>query len=197
MFVKVSRPTTHTGKKAGLYPDPLVPRDFGQHLPVPSCSSSLYVLFHVPYGTRGRHLLRHAAPGQRRRDRRPARLRARVVVRLAAPEHAHRVHDEHARPADQPPGQRPALVGQGPADGGHQLLPHDAAARPHAADAERACRRRARRRLVRREPVPGGHRALPGQRTVSTWPTPRCPGTTGSRTRPGARTRPARRSSPT
>ena len=51
MFVQVSRPTTHTGKKAGLYPDPLVPRAFGQQLSVPSYSSSLYVLFHVPYGT--------------------------------------------------------------------------------------------------------------------------------------------------
>lgn len=51
MFVKVSRPTTHTGKKAGLYPDPLVPRAFGEQLSVPSYSSSLYVLFHVPYGT--------------------------------------------------------------------------------------------------------------------------------------------------
>jgi hypothetical protein len=51
MFVRVSRPTTHTGKKAGLYPDPLVPRDIGQQMSVPSYSSSLYVLFHVPYGT--------------------------------------------------------------------------------------------------------------------------------------------------
>ena len=51
MFVHISRPTTHTGAKAGLYPDPLVPRDFGQSLSVPSYSSSLYVFFHVPYGT--------------------------------------------------------------------------------------------------------------------------------------------------
>ena len=50
MFVRVSRPTTHTGAKAGLYPDPLVPRGFGQRISVPSSSSSLYVLFHVPYG---------------------------------------------------------------------------------------------------------------------------------------------------
>ena len=51
MFVNISRPTTNTGAKAGLYPDPLVPRDFGKQMSVPAYSSSLYVLFHVPYGT--------------------------------------------------------------------------------------------------------------------------------------------------
>jgi len=52
-FVRISRPTTGTGAKAGLYPDPLLPRRFGQTLTVSAHSSSLYVLFHVPYGTPG------------------------------------------------------------------------------------------------------------------------------------------------
>ena len=50
-FVHIRRPTTGTGAKPGLYPDPLLPRSFGQVLSVPAGSSSLYVLFHVPYGT--------------------------------------------------------------------------------------------------------------------------------------------------
>jgi hypothetical protein len=50
-FVRIRRPTTGTGAKAGLYPDPLLPRGFGQAFQVPAASSSLYVLFHVPYGT--------------------------------------------------------------------------------------------------------------------------------------------------
>ena len=50
-FVRITHPTTGTGAKAGLYPDPLLPRRFAQTLTVPSRSSSLYVLFHVPYGT--------------------------------------------------------------------------------------------------------------------------------------------------
>jgi len=50
-FVHIRRPTTGTGAKAGLYPDPLLPRGFGQAFSVPAGSSSLYVVFHVPYGT--------------------------------------------------------------------------------------------------------------------------------------------------
>jgi len=52
-FVHITHPTTGTGARAGLYPDPLLPRTFGQRLTVPARSSSLYVLFHVPYGTAG------------------------------------------------------------------------------------------------------------------------------------------------
>ena len=48
-FVHIRRPTSGTGAKAGLYPDPLLPRKFGQQLKVPAHSSSLYILFHVPY----------------------------------------------------------------------------------------------------------------------------------------------------
>ncbi len=50
-FVHIKRVTTFSGAKPGLYPDPLLPRTFGQTLTVPAHSSSLYVLFHVPYGT--------------------------------------------------------------------------------------------------------------------------------------------------
>ena len=50
-FVDIAQPTTGTGAKPGLYRDPLLPRSFGEALSVPAQSSSLYVLFHVPYGT--------------------------------------------------------------------------------------------------------------------------------------------------
>jgi hypothetical protein len=50
-YVKVTRPTSHLGAKAGYYPDPLVPRDFGQALKVPGKTVSFYILTHVPYGT--------------------------------------------------------------------------------------------------------------------------------------------------
>ena len=197
MFVKVSRPTTHLGSKAGLYPDPLVPRDFGQRISVPAYSSSLYVLFHVPYGTAAgtyRGSL-HVANGDE-----TAELPVSVRVwpfgwqRLST----HTAFMTNMRDLQTSlQGSGAALVRHGPADGGHQLLPHDAAARPDAAHAQRACRPRRRGRLLQRRPVPAEHRALPRSRTASTCPTPRCPGTAGSRTRRGARIRPARRSSPT
>ena len=50
-FVRITHVTTYSGAKPGLYPDPLLPRAFGQTLSAPARSSSLYVLFHVPYGT--------------------------------------------------------------------------------------------------------------------------------------------------
>ena len=50
-FVHIRRVTTYSGAKPGLYPDPLLPRKFGQSLTAPAHSSSLYVLLHVPYGT--------------------------------------------------------------------------------------------------------------------------------------------------
>jgi len=52
-FVYIKHPSSGTGARKGLYPDPLLPRRFGQTLTVPAKSSSLYVLFHVPYGTTG------------------------------------------------------------------------------------------------------------------------------------------------
>ena len=48
-FVHIRRPTSGTGAKAGLYPDPLLPRGFAKRIAVPAHSSSLYVLFHIPY----------------------------------------------------------------------------------------------------------------------------------------------------
>jgi hypothetical protein len=50
-FVRIRRATTGTGAKAGLYPDPLLPRRFGQSMQAQAGSSSVYVLVHVPYGT--------------------------------------------------------------------------------------------------------------------------------------------------
>jgi hypothetical protein len=64
-YVHVTRPTTLSGGSAGYYPDPLVPRAFGQPFPVGAGSLSpyapydpgtpkntpLYVLFHVPLDT--------------------------------------------------------------------------------------------------------------------------------------------------
>jgi hypothetical protein len=50
-FVRVRRPTTDTGARPGLYPDPILPRAFDASFSAPRGSSSLYVLFHAPYQT--------------------------------------------------------------------------------------------------------------------------------------------------
>ncbi len=56
-FVHITHPTTFSGAKGGLYPDPLLPRALGLNgarakaFTMPAGSSSLYLLFHVPYGT--------------------------------------------------------------------------------------------------------------------------------------------------
>jgi len=63
-FVRVTKPSQGPGlkAKAGYYPDPLIPRAFGEKMmmgnanqglytPGSPRSASLYVLFHVPYGT--------------------------------------------------------------------------------------------------------------------------------------------------
>ena len=55
-YVKVTKPTTRLGSRAGWYPDPLVPREFGATQTVPGSvnpgpTTPFYVLVHVPYGT--------------------------------------------------------------------------------------------------------------------------------------------------
>ena len=55
-YVKVTTPTTKLGSRAGWYPDPLVPREFGATQTVPGSvnpgpTTPFYVLVHVPYGT--------------------------------------------------------------------------------------------------------------------------------------------------
>lgn len=50
-YVYVKRPSTGTGARKGNYPDPLLPKDFGQTMSVPSSTTSFYVLVHVPRGT--------------------------------------------------------------------------------------------------------------------------------------------------
>jgi hypothetical protein len=50
-YVNVSTPTTGLGSRRGPYPDPLVPRDFGEQLGVPGSTTPFYLLTHVPYGT--------------------------------------------------------------------------------------------------------------------------------------------------
>ena len=50
-FVTIRRATTDSHAKTGPYPDPLIPRGFGQAITVPAGSSTVYVLVHVPYGT--------------------------------------------------------------------------------------------------------------------------------------------------
>ena len=57
-YVKVTTPTSHLGSKPGWYPDPLVPREFGQSMAVPGSvnpgpTTPFYILVHVPYGTPG------------------------------------------------------------------------------------------------------------------------------------------------
>jgi len=50
-YVHVTRPTTDLHAKAGYYPDPLVPREFGQSMKIPGSTTPFYLLTHVPYGT--------------------------------------------------------------------------------------------------------------------------------------------------
>jgi hypothetical protein len=50
-YVRITTPTTATGAKPGLYPDPLLPRNFGQTRSEPGRTTAFYVLFHVPLGT--------------------------------------------------------------------------------------------------------------------------------------------------
>lgn len=53
-YVNVTRPTTKVGSHAGEYPDPLLPKRFGDSLSVPANeTTSFYLLTHVPYGTPG------------------------------------------------------------------------------------------------------------------------------------------------
>jgi hypothetical protein len=55
-YVKVTTPTTKLGSRAGWYPDPLVPRTFGETMSVPGSvnpgpTTPFYILVHVPLGT--------------------------------------------------------------------------------------------------------------------------------------------------
>jgi hypothetical protein len=50
-YVKVTTPTSDLGSRPGWYPDPLVPRDFGQNITIPGNTTPFYLLTHVPYGT--------------------------------------------------------------------------------------------------------------------------------------------------
>jgi hypothetical protein len=50
-YVNVTQPTTDLRRRAGLYPDPLVPRNFDSQIAVPDYTTSFYLLTHVPLGT--------------------------------------------------------------------------------------------------------------------------------------------------
>ena len=87
-FVNVTTPTTHLGSRRGLYPDPLVPREFGARLGVPGSTTPYYILVHVPYGTPAGTYDGDAARRERHRSRRCAVQPARLGLRLAANQHA-------------------------------------------------------------------------------------------------------------
>jgi hypothetical protein len=50
-YVNVTTPTTALGSRRGMYPDPLVPREFGAAQRLPGSTTPMYILAHVPYGT--------------------------------------------------------------------------------------------------------------------------------------------------
>jgi hypothetical protein len=55
-YVNVTTPTSKLGSRAGWYPDPLVPRSFGETMNVPGSenpgpTTPFYILVHVPLGT--------------------------------------------------------------------------------------------------------------------------------------------------
>jgi hypothetical protein len=51
-FVHITHPSTDTHAAPGYYPDPLLPRAFGETVRMPAKTAALYVLVHVPYGTK-------------------------------------------------------------------------------------------------------------------------------------------------
>ena len=52
-YVNVTQPTTDLRRRAGPYPDPLVPRSFDSQIAVPGFTTSFYLLTHVPLDTPG------------------------------------------------------------------------------------------------------------------------------------------------
>jgi hypothetical protein len=50
-YVNVTQPTTGLKTGAGLYPDPLVPKAFGDWIAVPDQTTAFYLLTHVPPGS--------------------------------------------------------------------------------------------------------------------------------------------------
>ena len=89
-YVKVTTPTTKLGSRAGWYPDPLVPRDFGAVQSVPGSvnpgpTTPFYILVHVPLGTPAGALPRDArGGGGRQADREGAVRPARLGLRLGS-----------------------------------------------------------------------------------------------------------------
>ena len=51
-YVHITHPSTDTHAAPGYYPDPLLPRAFGAAVRMPANTAALYVLVHVPYGTK-------------------------------------------------------------------------------------------------------------------------------------------------
>jgi Domain of unknown function (DUF4091) len=50
-YVKVTTPSSFAKSKAGTYPDPLLPTQFGRAVRVPAYATAFYVLIHVPANT--------------------------------------------------------------------------------------------------------------------------------------------------
>jgi hypothetical protein len=52
-YVNITQPTTDLHTRAGLYPDPLLPRSFDSPVATPGMTTSFYLLTHVPPGASG------------------------------------------------------------------------------------------------------------------------------------------------
>jgi hypothetical protein len=50
-YVSITTPSSFAKSKAGTYPDPLLPAQFGRAVSVPAAATAFYVLVHVPTGT--------------------------------------------------------------------------------------------------------------------------------------------------
>ena len=50
-YVNVTTPSSYAKSKAGIYPDPLLPAQFGSAVQVPADATAFYILVHVPTGT--------------------------------------------------------------------------------------------------------------------------------------------------
>ena len=150
-YVNVTQPTTGLRTGPGLYPDPLVPKEFGAQLQVPAQTTSFYVLTHVPPGTpAGDDSASLVVQDGVELHEVPFTLH---VWRFGwgAADHTHRLLREHQQSRAQPRRLRPGLERRGGSPKGRAGdVRHAGAARHQLARSPRAADARARRELRRR-----------------------------------------------
>ncbi len=193
-YVNVARATTKVGSHAGEYPDPLLPKRFGDRLSVPANeTTSFYLLTHVPYGTPGGdyHATLVANGGAEGTVAIPFTLHVwpfgwRQLSTRTGFSFNQRALDMSLRGAPRLPMEQPRRASPGALRG----VPDAAAARHQLARrARRAQSHVIQQRALRRREVRGLDRPVPRRRTGSTCRRRASPGCAGGPAR-GARSRP-------